>query len=88
MLDYEYLLSDINTINGIGLKTSQLFRKKNINTVFDLLWSLPLGAVDRSTISKISELQIGKIQTIKVNVKKYYINSYIKHFLGKKISPV
>ena len=71
MLDYEYLLSDINTINGIGLKTSQLFRKKNINTVFDLLWSLPLGAVDRSTISKISELQIGKIQTIKVNVKKY-----------------
>ncbi len=71
MLDYEYLLSDINTINGIGLKTSQLFRKKNINTVFDLLWSLPLTAVDRSTISKISELQIGKIQTIKVNVKKY-----------------
>ena len=71
MLDYEYLLSDINTINGIGLKTSQLFRKKNINTVFDLLWSLPLSAVDRSTISKISELQIGKIQTIKVNVKKY-----------------
>ena len=71
MSDYEYLLSDINTINGIGLKTSQLFRKKNINTVFDLLWSLPLGAVDRSTISKISELQIGKIQTIKVNVKKY-----------------
>ena len=41
MNDYKYLLSDINNINGIGVKTAKLFKKKNINTIFDLLWSLP-----------------------------------------------
>ena len=41
MSNYEYLLSDINKINGIGTKTAKLFRKKNINTIFDLLWNLP-----------------------------------------------
>mgnify|MGYP001461598586 CR=1 FL=1 len=70
-MDYEYLLSDINTINGIGKKTAKLFKKKNINTIFDLLWSIPQNSVDRSRISKINELQIGKDHTIFVRVKKY-----------------
>ena len=71
MNNYEFLLSDINTIKGIGAKTTKLFKKKNINTVFDLLWSLPRDFTDRSIISKINELQIGKIQTIIVSVNKY-----------------
>ena len=41
MHDYEYLLSDISTIKGIGNKTANLFRKKQINTIFDLLLKLP-----------------------------------------------
>ena len=28
MNDYKYLLSDINNINGIGVKTAKLFKKK------------------------------------------------------------
>ena len=71
MVNYNFLLSDVSIINGIGSKTSKLFKKKNINTIFDLLWSLPRNFTDRSFISKINELQIGKIQTIIVNVKKY-----------------
>jgi len=71
MSNIEFLLSDINTINGIGIKTSKLFRKKNINTIFDLLWSLPRDFIDRSNLVKINELQIGKIQTVIINVKKY-----------------
>ncbi len=71
MNSYEYLLSDINNIKGIGTKTSKLFKKKNINTIFDLLWSLPRDSVDRTNIVKINELQIGKIQTITINVRKY-----------------
>ena len=67
----EYLLSNINNINGIGLKTANLLKKKNINSIFDLLWNLPRDFVDRSTIYKINELEIGKIQTLKVLVKKY-----------------
>ena len=68
MNSYEYLLKDINTIKGIGTKLSKLFKKKNINTIFDLLWSLPRDTIDRSNLVKINELQIGKIQTIRVRV--------------------
>ena len=71
MNNYEYLLKDINTIKGIGTKTSTLFKRKNINTIFDLIWSLPRTAVDRTNLVKISELMIGKVQTITVDVKKY-----------------
>ena len=71
MSDYEYLLSDINSLNGIGNKTSKLFKKKNINTIFDLLWSRPERFIDRTKITKLNQLQIGKIQTVIVNVKKY-----------------
>ena len=71
MNTYEYLLQDINSINGIGSKTSKLFKKKNINTIFDLLWSLPRDSINRANLVKINELQIGKIQTVSLNVKKY-----------------
>ncbi|WP_075483704.1 ATP-dependent DNA helicase RecG [Candidatus Pelagibacter communis] len=71
MSSYEYLLSDISTIKGIGTKIGKLFRKKNINTIFDLLWNLPRDFVDRSNVYPINELQVGKIQTVTVIVKKY-----------------
>tara|TARA_Y100000591_G_scaffold309903_1_gene311696 strand:- start:4856 stop:6892 length:2037 start_codon:yes stop_codon:yes gene_type:complete len=71
MTGIEYLLSNINNINGIGSKTANLLKKKNINTVFDLLWNLPRDYIDRSNILKINELQIGKVQTLKVLIKKY-----------------
>ena len=71
MNNYDFLVSDISSIKGIGTKTTKLFKKKNINTVFDLLWSLPRGYTDRTQISKINELQLGKVQTLVVNVEKY-----------------
>ncbi len=71
MYDYDFLVSDISSIKGIGTKTTKLFKKKNINTVFDLLWSLPRDYTDRTQISKINELQLGNVQTIVVNVEKY-----------------
>ena len=71
MSSYDYLLSDISTIKGIGTKIGKLFRKKNINTIFDLLWNLPRDFVDRSNVYPINELQVGKIQTVTVVVKKY-----------------
>ena len=71
MLNYEYLLSNIDTIKGVGSKTAKLFRRKNINTIFDLIWNLPRDFVDRTDEKKINELQIGKIQTVTVLVKKY-----------------
>ena len=71
MANIDYLLSDINNINGIGSKTAKLLRRKNITTIFDLLWNLPRDFVDRTKTYKISELEIGKVQTFNVIVKKY-----------------
>ena len=71
MYNYEFLLRDISTIKGIGSKTTKLFKKKNINTIFDLIWSLPRNFTDRTHVSTINELQIGKVCTVVVDVKKY-----------------
>ena len=54
MNNYEYLLKDINSIKGIGAKTSKLFKKKNIISVFDLLLRPPYNSVDRSNLVLIN----------------------------------
>ena len=69
--NYEYLLKDLTELNGIGIKTMEILKKKKINNLFDLLWRLPKSYTDRSEISKVNELQIGKIHTIKVIPIKY-----------------
>jgi len=69
--NYKYLLKDLSELKGVGKKTSTLLKKKKILTIFDLLWRLPQSYIDRSESNKINNLQIGKIQTIKINVIKY-----------------
>ena len=71
MNDHEYLLSNIQNIKGIGKKTSQLFKRKNINTIFDLLWHLPTSKIENSKVTNVSDIQIGKLQTIKLIPLKY-----------------
>ena len=71
MNNYEYLMSNLTIIEGIGIKTSKLFKKKNIHTIFDLLLTLPKSTVDRTNESKVKDLRIGKIQTLSVKVVKY-----------------
>ena len=68
---YEFLLSDLSSLNGVGIKTSNLLRKKNINNIFDLLWKLPKSSTDRSLSSKIKDLRIGENQTVTVIPQKY-----------------
>ena len=71
MNDHEYLLSNIQNIKGIGKKTSQLFKRKNINTIFDLLWHLPTSKIENSKVTSVGDIQIGKLQTIKLTPLKY-----------------
>ncbi len=71
MSDFEYLLSSINTIKGVGKKTLVLFNKKKIFTIFDLLWHLPLEKIETSEDTKIEDLQIGKAYNIKIIPIKY-----------------
>ena len=69
--NYEYLLEDLSKLKGVGKKTVEILKKKKINNLFDLLWRLPQSYTDRTEKSKIEELQIGKIHTLVVLVKKY-----------------
>ncbi len=69
--NYKYLLSDLSKLKGVGVKTANLLRKKNINNVFDLLLKLPKSYTDRSLSSKIKDLKIGDTQTITIIPHKY-----------------
>ena len=66
MQDYEYLLSSVGKIKGIGKKIIQLFLRKKIITIFDLLWHLPVAKIETSKTTTINELQVGKSQSIKL----------------------
>ena len=69
--NYEYLLSDLSSLKGVGTKTKNLLKKKNINNLFDLLWKLPKSYTDRSLSSNIKDLKIGEIQTVTIIPQKY-----------------
>ena len=69
--NYNYLLSDLSSLKGVGIKTMNLLKKKKINSIFDLLWKLPRTYTDRSLSSKIKDLRIGETQTITIIPNKY-----------------
>ena len=70
--NYKYLLSDLSALKGVGVKTTNLLKKKKINSIFDLLWKLPKSYTDRSLSSKIKDLKIDEIQTITIVPYKYF----------------
>ena len=69
--NYDYLLSDLTKLNGVGKKTMNILKKKKVNNIFDLLWRLPKSYTDRSLISNICDLKVGEVQTIKIFPIKY-----------------
>ena len=66
-----FLTQNISVLNGVGIKTKKLLKKKKIEKISDLLWNLPQSFTNRSNVQKLDRLEIGKITTIKVEVKKY-----------------
>ena len=71
MSNFEYLLSPIDIIKGVGKKTLRSFNKKKIFTIFDLLWHLPVSKIETAEDTEIEDLQIGKNYNIKVKPIKY-----------------
>ena len=69
--NYKYLLSDLSILKGVGIKTTNLLKKKKINNIFDLLWKLPKSYTDRSLSSEVKNLKLGEIQTVTIVPKKY-----------------
>ncbi len=70
--NYKYLLSNIESLKGVGIKTANLLKRKKIINIFDLLWKLPKSYTDRSFSSKIKDLRVGENQTITIIPQKYF----------------
>ena len=70
LLKKDFIFQDVNKLDGVGQKLSKYLKKKKIEKVKDIILNLPYSETDRSKINKINELEIGKINTIKVKVKK------------------
>ena len=66
----DFLFSEVTQLKGVGPQLSKYLKKKRIEKVKDILLNLPYSETDRSHIFKLNELEIGKIQSIKVLVKK------------------
>ena len=66
-----FLTQKVNTLKGVGIKTKSYLKKKKIDKITDLLWSLPEGFTDRTNIQTLDKLEIGKITTIKIKATKY-----------------
>ena len=64
------IFSEINNLKGVGPQLSKYLKKKKIEKIKDIILSLPYSETDRSKIFKLDELEVGKIQTVKVLVKK------------------
>ena len=66
----DFIFSEINKLKGVGPQLSKYLKKKRIEKIKDIILNLPYSETDRSKIYKLNELEVGKIQSIKVLVKK------------------
>ena len=66
----DFIFSEINNLKGVGPQLSKYLKKKKIEKIKDIILNLPYSETDRSKIYKLKDLEVGKIQTIKVLVKK------------------
>ena len=70
LLKKDFILKDVNKLKGVGPQLSKYLKKRKIEKIKDILLNLPYSQTDRSKLYKLNELEIGKIQSIKIKVKK------------------
>ena len=70
LLKKDIIFSDVNKLKGVGKQLSKYLKNRKIEKVKDILLNLPYSETDRSKIVNLNKLEIGKIQTIRVIVKK------------------
>ncbi len=69
-LKKDFIFENVNKLKGVGQQLSKYLKKRKIEKIKDILFNLPYSETDRSKINKLEDIEIGKIQTIKVLVKK------------------
>ena len=66
----DFIFSSVDNLKGVGPQLSKYLKKKRIEKIKDIILNLPYSETDRSKIYKLKDLEIGKIQTVKIQVKK------------------
>ncbi len=66
----DFIFDDVNKLKGVGKQLSKYLKKRKIEKIKDIILNLPYSETDRSKLYKLNELEIGKIQTIKIKVRK------------------
>ncbi len=66
----DFFFENVKEIKGIGNKLAYYLKNKKIEKIKDVIFDLPYAETDRSKISRLDRLEIGKIQTVKIMVKK------------------
>ena len=66
----DFIFSDVNKLKGVGPQLTKYLKKKKIEKIKDIILNLPYSETDRSKLYKLDELEIGKIQSVKVIIKK------------------
>ena len=66
----DFIFSNVNKLAGVGPQLSKYLKKRKIEQIKDIVFNLPYSETDRSKLYKLNELEVGKIQSIKVIVKK------------------
>ena len=67
----DMLFKKVSFLDGVGPKLTKYLKNKKIEKINDLLWHFPYSSTDRSDLVELNKLEPGKIQTIKVKIKKY-----------------
>jgi RecG-like helicase len=58
------LFKKISFLKGVGPKLTKYLKNKRIEKINDLLWHFPYSSTDRSNMTTLDKLEVGKIQTI------------------------
>ena len=66
----DFIFNEVSKLKGVGPKLSKYLKQKKIEQIKDIILNLPYSETDRSKLYKLNELEVGKIQTVKVFVKK------------------
>ena len=66
----DFIFTEVNKLKGVGPQLTKYLKKKGIEKIKDIILNLPYSETDRSKIFKLNELEVGKIQSIKVQVRK------------------
>ena len=69
-MEKDFIFNEVIKIKGVGTQLSKYLKKKRIEKIKDIILNLPYSEIDRSKIVNLNALEVGKIQSIKVLVKK------------------